>query len=167
MAIGLKNAVEILPNVTNDIEFAVSESCVLDDCSVYENFTSPPRKIGPFGGPFTRGGRGPSGNPWSGPKHGKPVFHVEYVNYTMISRFKYDLSSTYVPDVTNEALRKRLCLYDQKSGREVLARKLKLSSSIKTMDLDGWVMWCNGRVDETKTTVTGATKTPLPTTMPS
>jgi hypothetical protein len=52
MSIGLKNAGEILENVTSIVQFAVNEQCVqYGECSMYSNFTS---------------------------RFHKPVFHIEY-----------------------------------------------------------------------------------------
>jgi hypothetical protein len=52
MAIGLKNALEILDRVKGDVDFAVNEQCVQHtECSSYEDFIAT-----------------------------KPVFHIEYPN---------------------------------------------------------------------------------------
>ncbi|KAF2669987.1 hypothetical protein BT63DRAFT_432522 [Microthyrium microscopicum] len=57
LAIGLKNAGEILPQVTDHVDFAVNESCVqFNECELYDSFV---------------GG-------------GKPVFHIEYSSSTSV-----------------------------------------------------------------------------------
>jgi hypothetical protein len=54
MAIGLKNALEVLPRLQDVVDFAVNEQCVENtECSAYASFTS---------------------------TLGKPVFHIEYPN---------------------------------------------------------------------------------------
>jgi hypothetical protein len=53
MAIGLKNAAEIIDEVIGDVEFSVNEECaVVGDCNDFKKFT----------------------------RAGKPVFHIEYPN---------------------------------------------------------------------------------------
>jgi endo-alpha-1,4-polygalactosaminidase (GH114 family) len=53
MSTGLKNAQEILSQVTDDVQFAVNEQCAADSgCTEYESFLDA----------------------------GKPVFHIEYVD---------------------------------------------------------------------------------------
>src|ERR1700744_4748819 len=58
MSIGLKNALDVVRYVQNDIQFAVNEECggETDACQKYESFINPRR------------GRG------------NPVFHIEYVS---------------------------------------------------------------------------------------
>lgn len=140
MSIGLKNSLEILPFVSRDVDFAVNEECVLSSsCGQYASFTNPR-----FG-------------------QGKAVFHVEYVNYTDPSANEttnaqqspspkpphapLNLTSWFLPDLKNDALRNKLCLKEVNE-----AKKWKLSTSIKTLDLDGWIMWCDGRYEATKVT---------------
>lgn len=130
MAIGLKNAADVIGDVSSFVEFAVNENCALqgadqgDTCSAYKNFTNPP----------------------SGAV-AKPVFHVEYVNHTE-SNGVTTISSTMsgAQGLNSEDLRKKLCVQD--TG---LNQTLKLSTEIKVLDLDGWVMWCDGSVGQTKT----------------
>jgi Glycoside-hydrolase family GH114 len=60
LAIGLKNAEEILPNVKDDIEFAVNEECTKTNrCSWYLDLL----------------------------KANKPVFHIEYGTKSDLSNF--------------------------------------------------------------------------------
>ncbi|KAF2474914.1 uncharacterized protein BDR25DRAFT_214372 [Lindgomyces ingoldianus] len=109
MSIGLKNSLEILPFVTNNVEFAVNEECVLNStCGKYSKFTSPSRG-----------------------SIGKAVFHVEYER-PRPSSTSWNITAFAFPDVPG-------------------SDKLKLSTFIKTLDLNGWIMWCDGRVEITKT----------------
>src|SRR5262249_20311710 len=56
LSIGLKNALDILPSLSGQVQFAVNEQCVQhNECSSY--------------GPMTQGG--------------KPVFHIEYASGDM------------------------------------------------------------------------------------
>jgi hypothetical protein len=51
LSIGLKNALDILDDVSDDIQFAVNEECIAnDECDVYSDFVA----------------------------SGKPVYHIEY-----------------------------------------------------------------------------------------
>ena len=51
LAIGLKNAIDILPSVSDYVQFAVNEECAaMQECSGYDSFLAT----------------------------GKPVFHIEY-----------------------------------------------------------------------------------------
>jgi len=60
MAIGLKNAQDILPSVKDIVQFAVNEQCVADsECGTYDSFMA----------------------------SGKPVFHIEYGDASSLSSF--------------------------------------------------------------------------------
>jgi hypothetical protein len=60
MAIGLKNALDIIPGVTDIVQFAVNEQCAPNsECGTYDSF------IG----------------------SGKPVFHIEYGDSSSLSSF--------------------------------------------------------------------------------
>ncbi|KAF2814952.1 uncharacterized protein BDZ99DRAFT_377611, partial [Mytilinidion resinicola] len=97
LAIGLKNALEIIPDVVDSIQFAVNEQChQYDECDVYFDLTN----------------------------QGKPVFNVEYPDSA--------------PNVTASERKKLCAAYDG----------VTLSTTLKTLDLDGWVEFC----DETKAT---------------
>ncbi|KAF2269701.1 family 114 glycoside hydrolase, partial [Lojkania enalia] len=57
MSVGIKNCIEILGDIFDDVDFAISEECVQYlNCTAYSNFTTAP----------------------SPGKEGKPVFEVEY-----------------------------------------------------------------------------------------
>jgi hypothetical protein len=70
----------------------------------------------------------------------KPVLHVEYVEH---SGSKISSSSPRLKGYSSDKLRNILCLEDQRS--------LKLSTAIRTLSLDGWMMDCDGSVTNTKT----------------
>jgi hypothetical protein len=60
MAIGLKNALDIIPNVMDIIQFAVNEQCVANsECNTYDSLLGA----------------------------GKPVFHIEYGDSSSLSSF--------------------------------------------------------------------------------
>ena len=97
MSVGIKNCIEILGPIFDDIDFAISEECVIySNCTAYANFTTAPR-------PGTVG---------------KPVFEVEYVNYTYSGRWsedgvalepsKFRTNNVVYPNLRDEALRKKV-----------------------------------------------------------
>lgn len=57
-----------------------------------------------------------------------------------------EITSWFLLNLKNEVLRNKLCVKDI-SG----SRKCGLSTSIKTLDLDDWVLRCDGTVEVTKT----------------
>ena len=60
MAIGLKNALDIIPSVMDIVQFAVNEQCVANnECNTYDAFLGA----------------------------GKPVFHIEYGDSSSLSSF--------------------------------------------------------------------------------
>jgi hypothetical protein len=60
MSIGIKNAMDILDSVQNDVQFAVNEECIANsECDVYNDFI----------------------------RSGKPVYHIEYGSAYQASRF--------------------------------------------------------------------------------
>lgn len=66
MAIGLKNALDIIPAVTDIVQFAVNEQCVANsECNTYDGFLNA----------------------------GKPVFHIEYGDASSLSSFCLQSSS--------------------------------------------------------------------------
>jgi len=147
MAIGLKNAQEILPTVANDVQFAVSEVCATDNsCSAYSDFTN------------GRGTRGAAAT-------GKPVFHVEYVTRGTSSGGNgrggfggsrsaavvttSSIHSEALPNLSPDALRKKLCLQSGASKSTA-----KISTVIKELSLDGWIMDCDGKDSTTRTRAT-------------
>lgn len=122
MSTGLKNAQGFLPDVAKDIHFAVNEQCAAfsGDCAAYEALIS----------------------------LSKPVFHIEYVYYQASGR---QLSITHDPGnandsdpfqgLTGDALRNALCLADNSRFHD------SFSTVIKTMDLDGFVLYCDQAED--------------------
>jgi hypothetical protein len=111
IAIGLKNALEILGRVQGSVEFAVNEQCVAQkECSGYETF-------------------------WQT----KPVFHIEYLAGD-------DDSHTPVSNTTTQCTK-----YNEGTSRQPDYVDITgLSTVIKNMDLDGWVEFCDGTVNETE-----------------
>ncbi|KAK3214739.1 hypothetical protein GRF29_19g1174617 [Pseudopithomyces chartarum] len=139
MSVGIKNCIEILGNIFDDVDFAISEECVQYlNCTVYSNFTTAPR-------PDTIG---------------KPVFEVEYVNYTYnggwsdqgvaLDPTKIRTKNVNFPNLTNEKLRRKLCNLDE-PGVTLDNPYLKINTVIKTLDLDGFAMYCDGSVEKTNT----------------
>jgi endo-alpha-1,4-polygalactosaminidase (GH114 family) len=119
MAFGLKNTPELLPHVSNVTDFAVNESCAQDDltggCGVYANLTAA----------------------------GKPVYHIEYTNYTTDPR-TLDLtlcsSTPGLANLTSQGIRDKLCM----KGLENTMGK-GFSTVIKNLGLDEFVLYCDGR----------------------
>ncbi|KAF4630342.1 hypothetical protein G7Y89_g7805 [Cudoniella acicularis] len=142
MSIGLKNSQEILPNVSSLAQFAINEECSYQDstCSAYADFTNPSQVV-------LSSGIVP-----------KPVFHVEYVNYTDTSAgsdpaaTEMTITNDFWPNVTEAVLLSNLCLTEPQSTGNPLETTLKLSTIIKTLELDGWMMDCNGLISVTATT---------------
>jgi endo-alpha-1,4-polygalactosaminidase (GH114 family) len=123
MSTGLKNAQEILPQVMSDVQFAINEQCVTQTdrntkCTEYNDFLAA----------------------------GKPVLHIEYVD---------DGSSKSI--AAKKALA-RMASIEKRNGNEGVniskARRdelcnisrngAKLSTVIKYLSLDGWVLYCDG-----------------------
>ncbi|KAF2417222.1 hypothetical protein EJ08DRAFT_643658 [Tothia fuscella] len=93
LSTGLKNAQAFLPDVANDVAFAVNEQCASfeGDCESYKSLTA----------------------------LSKPIFHIEY-------------------SLTGDALKNALCLTGTPSQSSTF------STVLKTMDLDGFVLYCDG-----------------------
>jgi hypothetical protein len=123
LSTGLKNAQEILPQVMNDVQFAVNEQCVTQTdrttkCTEYNDFLAA----------------------------GKPVLHIEYVDDGSSKSIaaKKALARTAVVERRdakegvniNKARREVLC--------NVSINGSKLSTVIKYLSLDGWVLYCDG-----------------------
>jgi len=66
---------------------------------------------------------------------GKPVFHIEYVNTTSSGQW----TNPSFPGVSNSQMLVDLCVKKQSGGISG-----KLSTVIKDLDLDGWVVYCDG-----------------------
>jgi hypothetical protein len=139
LSVGIKNCVEILGDIFPDVDFAISEECVqYKNCTAYANFTTAPRAG----------------------LEGKPVFEVEYVDYTYSGKWSdegvalqpelFKTSNKNFPGLKNEVLRRKLCNLDEE-GVTLDKPYLKINTIIKTLDLDGFVMFCDGRVEKTKT----------------
>lgn len=139
MSVGIKNCIEILGDIFPSVDFAISEECVQYlNCTVYSNFTTAPR-------PGTIG---------------KPVFEVEYVNYTYSGRWNnqgvalqpelFKTNNVNFPGLTNEKLRRKLCNLDE-PGVTLDKPYLGINTIIKTLDLDGFIMFCDGKVEKTRT----------------
>lgn len=146
MSVGIKNCVEILGDIFDDVDFAISEQCVQYlNCTAYSNFTTAPR-------PGTVG---------------KPVFEVEYVNYTYngdwsddgvaLEPTKFKTSNVDFPGLHDETLRRKLCNLDE-DGVTLENPYLKINTVIKTLALDGFVMYCDGSVVKTNTKDVGQRK---------
>jgi hypothetical protein len=147
MSVGIKNCVDILGAIFDDVDFAISEQCVqyTNQCNAYSNFTTAPRPGA----------------------EGKAVFEVEYVNYTYLGSWSDDgvalepkkikTSNVDYPGLHDEELRRALCNLNQPNA--TLANPyLKINTVIKTLDLDGFVMYCDGSVARTQTKDVGQRK---------
>jgi hypothetical protein len=129
MAVGLKNAQDMLSEVASDAQFAVNESCGESsgavDCNPYTEFT----------------------------EAGKPIFHVEYVSNYTIKHGRPVISSSDPLDQgqTSEQLKAKFCLRENDIGRTI-------STTIKFLNLDGWVLYCDDTWTNTSTTYDGVKK---------
>ncbi|KAF2193910.1 glycoside hydrolase family 114 protein [Zopfia rhizophila CBS 207.26] len=139
MSVGIKNCIEILGDIFYDVDFAISEECVqYKNCTAYSNFTTAPQ-------PGTEA---------------KPVFEVEYVNYTYSGEWSnegvalqpelFKTRNVNFPGLTDEKLRRKLCNLDE-PGASLDKPYLKINTIIKTLDLDGFIMFCDGTAERTKT----------------
>ncbi|KAF2436890.1 hypothetical protein EJ08DRAFT_577361 [Tothia fuscella] len=120
---GLKNAQPMLPSVQDVVQFAVNE-----ECTIYNELTPRPAE----------------------PPRGKAVFHVEYAN------FKFDNQSTSIgaPEISNDDIDQlknmsSRALYDKYCNRNTEFDGL-FSTTIKIMNLDGQVLYCDGQFADTK-----------------
>jgi hypothetical protein len=131
MSMGLKNAEEVIPRVTRDVHFAVNEECGMDNeepCKAYKRILK-----------------------------GKPVYHIEYVeprlaSYDTLNKTQtssatnaWEISNSAFRNMSSTTLRRRLCLEADPS------MSLKMSTVIKQLSLDGWIMHCNGMTVVTET----------------
>jgi hypothetical protein len=112
----------MLNDVSDDIQFAVNEECLATrNCDQYNNFLAPRRQ---------RGGRA------SRPKIGKPVFHIEYTEESLKGGpVKRNVSSAAVAGLDRQ--QRRQCLQRNRRGN-------LFSTTIKAVNLDGWVLYCDG-----------------------
>jgi hypothetical protein len=120
LATGLKNAQQILATVRDDVQFAVNEECV----AVTQDCSLYNDFMAPSDSSMV----------------GKPVFHVEYVEHS-----GNRIWSTYdgFKDMSSDAVRAAYCL--QSSATE----STLFSTFIKTLSLDGWIMYCDGAASTT------------------
>jgi hypothetical protein len=139
MSVGIKNCIEILGDIFDDVDFAISEECVQWlNCTAYANFTTAPYPEA----------------------IAKPVFEVEYINYTYSGRWSSDgvaldpslfrTNNDNFPGLRDEQLRRKLCNLDEE-GASLENPYLKINTVIKTLELDGFVMFCNGSAERTRT----------------
>jgi hypothetical protein len=126
LAVGLKNAQDMLDDVLEDSEFAVNESCSQsgDDCQPYTKFFA----------------------------QGKPVFHVEYISSYTIKDGK-PVIATSNRGKSSDQLKAQFCLKTQKGD---VAKYM--SNTIKFLNLDGWVLYCDDTFTNTTTTWDGVKK---------
>jgi hypothetical protein len=115
MATGLKNAQQILPLVRDDVQFAVNEECV----AVTKDCSVYNDFMAPADPSIVS----------------KPVFHVEYVQ-----RNGNRISSTYdgFKNMSSDEVRAAYCMQSNATESKLL------STFIKTLSLDGWIMYCDG-----------------------
>lgn len=62
----------------------------------------------------------------------------------------FKTSNKNFPGLKDVELRRKLCNLDE-PGASVETPYLKINTIIKTLDLDGFVMFCDGRVERTRT----------------
>jgi hypothetical protein len=140
MSTGLKNAGDVIKSLSDDVQFAVNEECAQRaECDVYKSFVEPrePNKVA------------------------KPVFHIEYVvRRPPLGRTTagiinaagpsvpggaeaVEIFNTKWPNATTPQIRQRMCLNGSGLGN-------RLSTVIKEISLNGWVMYCDGSVATTR-----------------
>jgi hypothetical protein len=127
MSTGLKNAQAILTSVRDDVQFAVNEECVA--------VTGDCNVYDDFM------------TPADSSKVGKPVYHVEYAVHTGKS-----IRSTYsgFENMSSAEVQAAYCV--NKNPTESKA----FSTIIKTLALDGWVLYCDGSSATTGTGSSGS-----------
>jgi hypothetical protein len=128
MAMGMKNAEDILANITDVIDFAVNEECTTYEqgCKQYIPLI----------------------------KAGKPVFHFEYVKidksagYPNIQSIYGNWSKLASPDILSY-----YCLRNSFGNTDFISSEFAggFSTAIKPLDLGGWVMYCDGSWADTPT----------------
>ena len=127
MATGLKNAQSILASVRDDVQFAVNEECV----AVTEDCNLYDDFM----------------TPADSSKVGKPVYHIEYAVHSGES-----ISSTYpgFKNMSSAEVQAAYCV------NNVPAESKAFSTIIKTLALDGWVLYCDGTSGTTGITDSGS-----------
>jgi hypothetical protein len=140
MSMGMKNAEDILPNITDVIDFAVNEECTTYEqgCKQYIPLI----------------------------KAGKPVFHFEYVKVDNSAGFP-NIQSIYgnwsklsSPDILSY-----YCLRNSFGNTDFIGSEYTgmFSTAIKPLDLGGWVMYCDGSWADTPTFQTQSGPSEQPT----
>lgn len=129
MSTGLKNAQSILGSVADIIQFAVNEECrtVTKDCGVYDDFVAQK--------PVFHGSSLPSGP--------LPLLLqlttsiVEYIS----SHSGNTVSSNYdgYQGMSSDQIKAAYCFKDNPT------QTMRFSTIIKTLALDGWVLYCDGK----------------------
>jgi len=126
MSIGMKNAEQILRNVTDFIQFAVNEECTTyeEGCKQYIPFI----------------------------QTGKPVFHFEYV--TVDNSAGYPNIKSIYPNLMKFNSRDILdyyCLRKNFDNPDFISADVgvRFTTAVKLLDLAGWVMYCDGTWAET------------------
>jgi Glycoside-hydrolase family GH114 len=125
MGISIKNALEILPSVQDVATFAVNEQCVeFNECDKYDDFLNT-----------------------------KAVLHIEYVD-SIDNLSKRDIARIQ----RRRANKKRQAttavvsaLSQQCTPKNAPTLNTKMSTVIKTSNLDGVVQYCDGTVATTQT----------------
>lgn len=115
MAVGLKNALDIIPRVQEYVHFAVNEECVeMKECFKYNDFV----------------------RTW-----GKPVFHIEYPPPVGNPLAIFSNNSPRAEDLVNltSTDRAKWCDEGTPVGQDILFQTV-----IKPKNLDGYVQYCNG-----------------------
>jgi hypothetical protein len=124
MSTGLKNAIEIISSIQDNIQFAVNEECVAGgNCDGYDNLINA----------------------------GKPVFHIEYVTHNSSADGQLILNSQDIPSLSGastEEIREVLCLERDVPNNQAKKSKEKInakdfSTVIKGPLLDPWVYYCD------------------------
>lgn len=123
MSTGLKNAEELLPRVQDLVEFAVNEECASmldsDGCTPYLPFLAA----------------------------GKPVFHIEYARYALSNgNVTLRNENTQMRAMSSEQLRSVFCLETSYGRLQPVPAETgsKFSTVIKLLELDGFVLYCDG-----------------------
>jgi hypothetical protein len=129
MSTGLKNGEEILSTVMDVVQFAVNEECQsYGGCSGYDSFLAA----------------------------GKPVYHIEYAHHSMNdNEVVLSSDSADLAGMSSEDIKQLFCLQRDLPGKMRGAEKSKFSTVIKNLNLDGWVLYCDGRYATTPITQVG------------
>jgi len=120
LAMGLKNAEGLIPSIQDHVQFAVNEECATYSgrCQTYTRLI----------------------------QRGKPVFHIEYAKPKMNgTNLELKSENGKLAKLNTTQLHSLYCLENNRSTRRYPNDVGKsLSTVIKKMDLDTWVMYCDG-----------------------